>query len=73
MLYLILIIFTTEKMQMVKQKGNYNCKRGDKRNFKVPMKAKYDSFTMKAGLASCPATRGNNFFGNDMKCRKHFF
>lgn len=52
-----------EKMQMVKQKGNYNCKRGDKRNFKVPMKAKYDSFTMKAGLASCPATRGNNFFG----------
>lgn len=52
-----------EKMQMVKQKNIYNSKRSDKRNFKVPMKAKYDSFTIKAGLASCPATGGSNFFG----------
>lgn len=63
MLYLIFIIFITEKMQMVKQKNIYNSKRSDKRNFKVPMKAKYDSFTIKAGLASCPATGGSNFFG----------
>ncbi|KAJ0106080.1 hypothetical protein Patl1_17630 [Pistacia atlantica] len=53
-----------EKSQTVKQKSHVSGKRGDKRNFKVSMKAKYDSFSMRAGLMSfSSAAGGNNFFG----------
>ncbi|KAI9173702.1 hypothetical protein LWI28_005102 [Acer negundo] len=53
-----------EKSQMAKQKNNCSGRRSDKRNFKVPMKGKYDPFSIKAGLASfCSAAGGNNFFG----------
>ncbi|KAH7550212.1 hypothetical protein JRO89_XS13G0155500 [Xanthoceras sorbifolium] len=53
-----------EKSQIAKQKNNCSGRRGDKRNFKVPMKAKYDTFSMKAGLASfSSAAGGNNLLG----------
>ncbi|XVE64771.1 hypothetical protein DITRI_Ditri07aG0128600 [Diplodiscus trichospermus] len=49
---------------MSRQKNSYSGKRGDKRNFKVPMKTKFDSFSIKAGLASFTmASGGNNFLG----------
>uniref|UniRef100_A0A5B7B9L4 Uncharacterized protein n=1 Tax=Davidia involucrata TaxID=16924 RepID=A0A5B7B9L4_DAVIN len=53
-----------EKTQVAKQKNNLNGKRGDKRNGKVPMKSKYDSFSLKAGLLSFgSSTGGNNILG----------
>ncbi|KAK3227912.1 hypothetical protein Dsin_007774 [Dipteronia sinensis] len=53
-----------EKSQMAKQKNNCSGRRSDKRNFKVPMKGKYDTYSIKAGLASFgSAAGGNNFFG----------
>lgn len=52
-----------EKTQVIKQK-NLNGKRGDKRNFKLPMKTKYDSFSPKAGVGSfSSAAGGNNILG----------
>ncbi|XVF13056.1 hypothetical protein REPUB_Repub08aG0174800 [Reevesia pubescens] len=53
-----------DKTQMLRQKNSFSGKRGDKRNLKVPMKPKFDSFSMKAGLASFSmASGGNNFLG----------
>ncbi|TXG50580.1 hypothetical protein EZV62_023104 [Acer yangbiense] len=53
-----------EKSQMARQKNSCSGRRSDKRNFKVPMKGKYDTFSIKAGLASFgSAAGGNNFFG----------
>lgn len=58
------VLYVKEKSQTAKQKSNVSGKRGDKRNFKVSTKAKYDSFSMRAGLVSfSPAAGGNNFFG----------
>ncbi|XWS50016.1 hypothetical protein CRYUN_Cryun12cG0052200 [Craigia yunnanensis] len=52
-----------DKTQMSKQKNNFSGKRVDRRNFKVPMKPKFDCFSMKSGLASfIMASGGNNFF-----------
>ncbi|XP_062074450.1 uncharacterized protein LOC133778510 isoform X2 [Humulus lupulus] len=54
----------SDKTQLVKQKSNLNSKRGDKRSLRVPLKTKFDSFSMKAGLTSFgSASGGNNFFG----------
>lgn len=48
---------------MLKQKNSCS-KRADKRNFKVPTKSKYESFSMKACLASFGSSAGgNNFMG----------
>ncbi|XP_044487078.1 uncharacterized protein LOC123212100 [Mangifera indica] len=53
-----------EKSQSVRQKGNVSGKRGDKRNFKVSTKGKYDSFSMRTGLVSFSSAAGvSNFFG----------
>ncbi|GMJ15043.1 hypothetical protein like AT1G64050 [Hibiscus trionum] len=55
---------TKYKTQMSRQKNGFSGKRGDKKNFKVPMKPKFDSFSKKAGFASFPMTSGgNNFLG----------
>lgn len=52
-----------EKSQLSKQKSN-GSKRGDKKNFKVPSKVKFDSSSMKLGAAIFnSACGGNNFFG----------
>ncbi|KAL6979537.1 hypothetical protein U1Q18_021198 [Sarracenia purpurea var. burkii] len=52
-----------EKNQTAKQK-TLNGKRGDKRNGKVPMKGKYDHFSLKNGMLSFNSTSGgNNFLG----------
>lgn len=52
-----------EKTQLVKQKSNINGKRGDKRSLKVPVRTKYDSFSMKAGFACFGSAAGGNFLG----------
>lgn len=49
-----------EKSQVVRQKNNFNGKRGEKRNFKVPTRTKYDSFSLKAGLTSFSSAGGGN-------------
>ncbi|KAL4364072.1 hypothetical protein GQ457_04G037620 [Hibiscus cannabinus] len=55
---------TKYKTQMSRQKNGFSGKRCDKKNFKVPMKPKFDSFSKKAGFASFPmASGGNNFLG----------
>lgn len=52
-----------EKTQTSRQKTNINGKRNDKRNGKAP-KSKYDSFSVKTGLASfSSAALGNNILG----------
>lgn len=62
--YMVSLISTPEKTQLAKQKNNFGSKRGDRRNLKASMKTKYDSFSVKAGLASFSlAGGGNNFFG----------
>ncbi|XP_074264787.1 uncharacterized protein LOC141587234 [Silene latifolia] len=54
----------TDKTQAVKQRNNINGKRADRRNSKLPMKAKFDSFSPKAGMSSfSPAAGGNYAFG----------
>ncbi|XP_017237051.1 uncharacterized protein LOC108210257 isoform X3 [Daucus carota subsp. sativus] len=54
---------TLEKTQTSRQKTNINGKRNDKRNGKAP-KSKYDSFSVKTGLASfSSAALGNNILG----------
>lgn len=59
------VLYTTpDKTQLAKQKTKFTSKRGDKRNLRLPVKTKNDSFSVKAGLASfSSATGGNNFFG----------
>ncbi|GAV76139.1 hypothetical protein CFOL_v3_19614 [Cephalotus follicularis] len=53
-----------EKSQSAKPKNSCSGKRGDRRNLKVPMRNKHDSFSMKGSLASFSmAAGGNNFFG----------
>ncbi|KAK6947842.1 hypothetical protein RJ641_001315 [Dillenia turbinata] len=53
-----------ERIPVVKQKSNLNGKRSEKRNFKVPAKTRFDSFSMKTGLGSfSSATGGNNILG----------
>ncbi|OMP06116.1 hypothetical protein COLO4_08352 [Corchorus olitorius] len=53
-----------DKTQMSRQKNSFSGKRGDRRSFKVPLKQRFDSFSMKAGLASFSmASGGNNFLG----------
>ncbi|EEF51256.1 conserved hypothetical protein [Ricinus communis] len=55
---------SNEKTQSAKQRNNFSSKRGDRRNSKVLTKTKYDSFSVKASLASfSSAAAGNNFFG----------
>ncbi|XP_059639779.1 uncharacterized protein LOC132282176 isoform X1 [Cornus florida] len=49
-----------ERNQMAKQKNNLNGKRGDKRNGKIPLKSKYDTFSLKAGLSSFGSSVGGN-------------
>ncbi|XP_050228816.1 uncharacterized protein LOC126678011 isoform X2 [Mercurialis annua] len=52
------------KTPSTKQRNNVSIKRGDRKNGKVSMKAKHDSFSLKASLASfSSAAAGNNFFG----------
>ncbi|KAK8501529.1 hypothetical protein V6N12_057860 [Hibiscus sabdariffa] len=53
-----------DKTQMSRQKNSFSGKRGERKNFKVPMKPKFDSFSKKAGFASFTmASGGNNFLG----------
>lgn len=53
-----------DKTQMSRQKNSFSGKRCDRKNFKVPMKPKFDSFSKKAGFASFTmASGGNNFLG----------
>ncbi|KAK6935444.1 hypothetical protein RJ641_035599 [Dillenia turbinata] len=53
-----------EKIPVVKQKSNLNGKRSERRNFKVPTKTRFDSFSMKTGLGSfSSASGGNNILG----------
>lgn len=52
-----------EKTQLVKQKNNIS-KRVDKRSSRVPIKTKYESFSVKASFTNFgSAAGGNNFFG----------
>lgn len=54
---------SSDKTQLAKQKNNFS-KRGDKRSLRVPVKNKYDSFSVKAGITNFgSAAGGNNFFG----------
>ncbi|KAJ7004158.1 hypothetical protein NC653_009134 [Populus alba x Populus x berolinensis] len=53
-----------EKTQSAKKKNNFGRKRGDRRHSKVTLKTKFDSFSVKAGLASFgSAGGGNSYFG----------
>ncbi|XP_012086811.1 uncharacterized protein LOC105645742 isoform X2 [Jatropha curcas] len=53
-----------DKTQLAKQKNHFSGKRGDRRNSKTSTKSRYDSFSVKASLASLnSAASGNNFFG----------
>ncbi|GLU05865.1 hypothetical protein SLE2022_229420 [Rubroshorea leprosula] len=53
-----------ENTQMVKQRHNFGGKRGEKRNSKMSTKPKYDSFSIKSGLANFGVgAGGNNFSG----------
>ncbi|KNA20552.1 hypothetical protein SOVF_051310 isoform A [Spinacia oleracea] len=53
-----------DKSQTVKQKTNINGRRGDRRNSKAPLKAKFDPFSLKVGLTNfSPASGANNLFG----------
>lgn len=53
-----------DKSQVGQQKSAINGRRGDRRNSKVPVKAKYDSFLLRAGLPTfSPASGGSNAFG----------
>ncbi|KAK8587331.1 hypothetical protein V6N12_021828 [Hibiscus sabdariffa] len=53
-----------DKTQMSRQKNSFSGKRGERKNFKVPMKPKFDYFSKKAGFASFTmASGGNNFLG----------
>ncbi|KAJ8426440.1 hypothetical protein Cgig2_001699 [Carnegiea gigantea] len=54
----------SDKSQAIKQKNTINARRGDRKNAKVPVKAKYDTFLLKAGLQSLsPASGGTSAFG----------
>ncbi|KAF2297885.1 hypothetical protein GH714_004722 [Hevea brasiliensis] len=60
----LLQTYILEKAHLSRQKNNFSSKRGDRRNSKVSTRAKYDSFSVKASLASfSSAAAGNNFFG----------
>lgn len=62
--FLLFVTYIPDKTQMSRQKNSFSGKRGDRRSFKVPMKPKFDSFSMKAGLASFSvASGGSNFLG----------
>ncbi|XP_021757569.1 uncharacterized protein LOC110722609 isoform X3 [Chenopodium quinoa] len=53
-----------DKSQTVKQKNNINGRRGDRRSSKVPLKAKFDPFSLKVGLTNfSPTSGGSNVFG----------
>ncbi|KAL9242793.1 hypothetical protein vseg_016759 [Gypsophila vaccaria] len=53
-----------DKSQVGKQRNNINGRRCDRKNSKVPMKAKFDPFSLKAGSSSLsPAAGGSNTFG----------
>ncbi|GLT77751.1 hypothetical protein SLA2020_493110 [Shorea laevis] len=55
---------SAENTQTVKQRHNFGGKRGEKRNFKMSTKPKYDSFSIKSGLANFGVgASGNNFSG----------
>lgn len=56
--------YVPERTQLVRQKSNPNGRRSDKRSIKVPVRAKYDYFFVKAGMSSFGSAGGaNNFFG----------
>ena len=60
----LIYVFFIDKSQAIKQKNTINARRGDRRNAKVPVKAKYDRFLLKAGLQSLsPASGGTSAFG----------
>lgn len=66
------MLYIAEKTQNAKQKNNFNGKRGDKRSLKVHVKTKYDSFSMKTGLANfSSAPGGSNFFGITLFQKMH--
>ncbi|KAF9685871.1 hypothetical protein SADUNF_Sadunf03G0099500 [Salix dunnii] len=57
-------IDSNEKTQSAKKKNSFGRKRGDRRHSKVTLKTKFDSFSVKAGLASFgSAAGGSNYFG----------
>ena len=71
--FLLFVKYILDKTQMSRQKNSFSGKRGDRRNSKVPMKPKFDSFSMKAGLASFTmASGGNNFLGMSLLPKKGF-
>ncbi|KAJ4826154.1 hypothetical protein Tsubulata_037355 [Turnera subulata] len=51
-----------DKTQLGKPRNSVGSKRGDRRNGKVSMKAKYDSFSVKAGLATFNSVAGGSSF-----------
>ncbi|XP_057518565.1 uncharacterized protein LOC130799476 isoform X2 [Amaranthus tricolor] len=55
---------TADKSQAGKQKSVMNGRRADRRNHKVPMKTKFDPFSLKVGVSNfSPANGGGNIFG----------
>ena len=71
--FLLFVKYIPDKTQMSRQKNSFSGKRGDRRNFKVSIKPKFDSFSMKAGLASVTmASGGNNFLGMSLLPKKDF-
>lgn len=72
--------YILEITQLVRQKSNLSCRRGDKRSIKGSVKTKYAPFSVKAGSSSFGSAGGaNNFFGmiccreyilleNDLRC-----
>lgn len=58
-LFLSYIFDNPERPQAGRQKS-LNSKRGDRRNLKVPHKAKYDPFSLKAGLLTFNSAAGVN-------------
>eukprot|EP00268_Persea_americana_P068763 TRINITY_DN9646_c0_g1_i4.p1 TRINITY_DN9646_c0_g1~~TRINITY_DN9646_c0_g1_i4.p1 ORF type:complete len:738 (-),score=146.17 TRINITY_DN9646_c0_g1_i4:588-2801(-) len=51
---------SAEKSRVIRQRHNQDGKRGDKRSFRAPAKAKLDIFSSKAGMGSSDSTYGGN-------------
>nr|CAD1843331.1 unnamed protein product [Ananas comosus var. bracteatus] len=51
---------SSEKSRLLKQKRGLDGKRADKRNFRTSVRAKYDCFASKSGLANCDSPFGGN-------------
>lgn len=71
--WFIYLMYVLEKTQSAKKKNNFGRKRGDRRHSKVTLKTKFDSFSVKAGLASFGSAGGGNSYFGTIQSNKYFF